>query len=149
MGYYQDYTDTVVQYDRYGSDSGSWIHVFSITFTSVIPSPDGTYQSFTAYPRIGDFYDKTIGYTSHNVPIIVAPKMLCTIRMNWSWHGGAGATFVGYGPFEQQPTTVWKIYGWGKIAGCGDPYDPNGACTNMSFAIPLDDVKSINIGFSY
>ncbi len=148
MRYFLDPNDTTIHYNQYGSDSGSFVHVFSVTFTSVIASPDGTYQTFTAYPQIGDFFDRTIQYLSHNQSIIVAPKMLCTIKINWSWHGGAQASMIGWGPLEQMPTTVWKIWGYGKIAACGDPYNEYGSCSNTSFAIPLDDVKEIYVSVS-
>jgi hypothetical protein len=143
MKYQYDPHDTTLYPGKYGGYDSGWIHVFSVTFTSVVPSPDGTYQTFTAKPRMTPFYDKVIGYTYPSLLTITAPKMLCTIRINWSWQGGAVGVIIGYGPFEQMPTTVWKIWSYGKIAACGDPYDESMACSNTSFAIPLADVKEI------
>jgi hypothetical protein len=135
----------------YGADSGAYVYVASFTFTSVIPSPDGTYQTFTAIPRYDTVTNRLsttrIPYTGPgsviHTWIVVAPKMLCTVTINYGWSGGVMTQLYSYGVFEQQPATTWTMWSWGHIGACGN--DTDGGCSNTTVAIPLYEVDRIAV----
>jgi hypothetical protein len=112
-----------------------------ITFTSVVPSPDGSYQTFTTVPR----YDTTREqYTNRliNAWIVVAPKMLCTITFNYDWKNGCTFLLYSYSPFEQNPYTTYKATSPGKIASA------TGATTKME-PLFLDDIQYIIVSTNF
>jgi hypothetical protein len=113
----------------------------SITFTNLIPSPDGSIQTFTTLPRnvvYADGYLDEYG-VKYQGAIVVVPKMLANVGFEYNTQSGVFIKLRGYLLiFQSFPTQEWIAETPGQIAcPC--------SIRQSIYGVPLGSVASINI----
>ncbi len=150
-GYAVPATDSVTIY--YFPDTGTSIPDYGpvvinfITFTNLIASPDGTFQTFTAVPRYVTYAVDSIrgmyGEYNWNGWIIRVPKMLCSVQINYQLRGGAKFAFEAYTPIMQPTSQQWVTFSPSHV-GCDLAYP----CLDMTARladIPLGLVVDLRV----
>jgi hypothetical protein len=132
-GYPTPATDSVLI--EFFMDS-SKITLHSITFTSLLPSPDGTFQTVITLP-VRATHGST-EETDYNGIVVVAPKMLCRIVFDYDVYGGAVFELDTFDPF--QFPKQWIVHSSGQIA-C----NPCHITTTSFDAVPIGEIASMSI----